>query len=115
MDKTSKYFDHWAKIGKSEDMEKGHGATVNKFLNKIPFNDKFSFLDIGCGNGWVVKKMVQLDTCTKAVGIDKSKNMINKANKTKISDKEQYFTTELETSRFSRKFDVIFSMESLYY
>ena len=29
--------------------------------------------------------------------------------KTKISDKEQYFTTELETSRFSRKFDVIFS------
>ena len=115
MDKTSKYFDHWAKIGKSEDMEKGHGVTVNKFLNKIQFSDKFSFLDIGCGNGWVVKKIAQLDACAKAVGIDKSKNMISKANKTKISDKEQYFTTELETFQFSKKFDVIFSMESLYY
>ena len=115
MDKTSKYFDHWAKIGKSEDMEKGHGVTVNKFLNKVQFSDKFSFLDIGCGNGWVVKKIAQLDACTKAVGIDKSKNMISKANKTKISDKEQYFTTELETFQFSKKFDVIFSMESLYY
>ena len=115
MDKTSKYFDHWAKMGKSEDMEKGHGVTVNKFLNKIQFSDKFSFLDIGCGNGWVVKKIAQLDACTKAVGIDKSKNMISKANKTKISDKEQYFTTELETFKFSKKFDVIFSMESLYY
>ena len=115
MDKTAKYFDHWANIGRSEDMEKGHGTTVNKFLSKISFEKKFSFLDIGCGNGWVVKKIAQLDTCTRAVGIDKSKNMIRKAKKTKISTKEQYYTTDLESSKFSAKFDVIFSMESLYY
>ena len=115
MDKTAKYFDHWANIGKSEDMEKGHGTTVNKFLDKISFEKKFSFLDIGCGNGWVVKKMSQLDACTKAIGIDKSKNMISKAKKTKISSKEKYYITNLESSRFSTKLDVIFSMESLYY
>ena len=115
MDKTAKYFDHWANIGRSEDMEKGHGTTVNKFLSKISFEKKFSFLDIGCGNGWVVKKMAQLDTCTKAVGIDKSKNMVRKAKKTKISAKEQYYTTDLESCKFSTKFDIIFSMESLYY
>ena len=96
MDKTAKYFDHWANIGRSEDMEKGHGTTVNKFLNKISFDKKFSFLDIGCGNGWVVRKMSQLNNCTKAIGIDKSKNMITKAKKTKISAQEQYYTTDLE-------------------
>ena len=37
MDRTAKYFDHWANIGRSEDMEKGHGTTVNKFLDKISF------------------------------------------------------------------------------
>ena len=42
MDKTAKYFDHWANIGRSEDMEKGHGTTVNKFLDKISFEKKFS-------------------------------------------------------------------------
>ena len=115
MDKTAKYFDHWANIGRSEDMEKGHGTTVNKFLNKISFDKKFTFLDIGCRNAWVVRKMSQLNNCTKAIGIDKSKNMITKAKKTKISAKEQYYTTDLESCKFSAKFDIIFSMESLYY
>ena len=59
--------------------------------------------------------MSQLNNCTKAIGIDKSKNMITKAKKTKISAKEQYYTTDLESCKFSAKFDIIFSMESLYY
>ena len=47
MDKTAKYFDHWANIGRSEDMEKGHGTTVNKFLSKISFEKKLSsFIDL---------------------------------------------------------------------
>ena len=35
MDKTSKLFDVWAKTGRSEEMEKGHGTTVNQFLDKL--------------------------------------------------------------------------------
>ncbi len=31
MDKTAKLFDVWANTGRSEDMEKGHGTTVNQF------------------------------------------------------------------------------------
>ncbi len=34
-DKTSRLFDKWAKIGRSEEMEKGHGTTVNQFLEKL--------------------------------------------------------------------------------
>ncbi len=73
MDKTSKLFDVWAKTGRSEDMEKGHGTTVNQFLNKLSIKQNFRFLDIGCGNGWVVRKMSQHSFCIKAIGIDKSK------------------------------------------
>ena len=51
MDKTSKLFDLWAKTGRAEEMEKGHGTTVNKFLDKLIFDKPFTFLDIGCGNG----------------------------------------------------------------
>ena len=115
MDKTSKLFDVWANTGRSEDMEKGHGTTVNQFLDKFSFNDNFRFLDIGCGNGWVVRKISQKNSCTKAIGIDKSKMMIKNAKSKILSKKESYFVTELESWDTTEKFDVIFSMESLYY
>ena len=35
MDKTARYFDRWASTGRAEEMEKGHGNNVNKFLDKI--------------------------------------------------------------------------------
>ena len=115
MDRTSKLFDEWANTGRSEDMEKGHGTTVNKFLDKLSLKKKFRFLDIGCGNGWVVRKMSQKSSCIKAIGIDKSKMMIKNAKSKILSEKENYFVTELETWNTKEKFDVIFSMESLYY
>ena len=67
MDKTTRVFDRWATAGRSEEMEEGHGVTVDKFLGSISFNKSFSFLDIGCGNGWVVRKIAQLPKCKRAV------------------------------------------------
>ena len=115
MDKTSQLFDKWAKTGRAEEMEKGHGTTVNKFLDKLIFDKPFTFLDIGCGNGWVVRKISQLSNCKKAIGIDKSRTMIKKAKEKKTSEKEAYFTTDLESWKYTGKFDVVFSMEALYY
>jgi len=115
MDKTSKLFDVWANTGRSEEMEEGHGTTVNKFLDKLPLKENFRFLDIGCGNGWVVRKMAQKPSCIKAIGIDKSKMMIKNAKSKILSKKESYFVTELEFWNTKEKFDMIFSMESLYY
>ena len=115
MDETKKLFDKWAITGRAEEMEKGHGVTVNKFLDSISFDKPFSFLDVGCGNGWVVRKIVQLPNCKKAVGIDKSKKMISVAISKQIYKKEKYTCTNLESWNYAGKFDVVFSMESLYY
>lgn len=115
MDKVRTTFDEWAKIGRSELMEKEHSKTVLKFLNSIRFEKPFSFLDVGCGNGWVVRKISQIQNCKKAVGIDKSQNMITKAKSKKKSSKENYLRTDILSWKFSGKFDYIFSMESLYY
>lgn len=58
MDATRKIFDEWAQNGKAEKMEKEHSKNVIKFLNTISFEKSFSFLDIGCGNGWVIRKIL---------------------------------------------------------
>ena len=63
MDVVRKTFDKWAQNGRAELMEKEHGKNVSKFLNSILFDKPFTFLDVGCGNGWVVRKIVNEDNC----------------------------------------------------
>lgn len=115
MDPVRKTFDEWAKNGRDEMMEKEHGKNVIKILNTITFDKPFLFLDFGCGNGWVVRRISNDPYCKIAIGIDKSKNMISKANKKKKNNKEKYFNKNIEDFKFKNKFDIIFSMESLYY
>ena len=115
MDNVSKKFDEWAINGKAESMEKGHGVNVLKFLKKISFNKPFSFLDVGCGNGWVIRYISNISKCKKAMGIDKSKKMIIQANKKIKNNKESFVCTDIEEWKYSGKFDFIFAMESIYY
>ncbi len=115
MDGVRRTFDEWAQNGRAELMEEEHGKNVSKFLQTISFEKPFTFLDVGCGNGWVVKKISKEKNCRKAVGIDKSKKMIIQANQKKDSDKEEFIHTDIESMRYKGKFDFIFSMESIYY
>ena len=115
VDKVRKTFDEWAQNGRAELMEKEHGKNVSKFLEKVDFEIPFSFLDVGCGNGWVVRKISINPKCRKAVGIDKSKKMIIQAKKDKKNSKESYYHTDIESWKYTDKFDFVFSMESLYY
>lgn len=115
MDGVRKTFDKWAQNGRAELMETEHGKNVSKFLETISFDTPFSFLDVGCGNGWVVRKIAKESNCKKAVGIDKSKKMIIQAKKKTDSEKEEFFNTDIESWKYKGKFNFIFSMESIYY
>ncbi len=115
MDKVRKTFDEWAQNGRAELMEKEHGKNVSKFLEKITFDKPFSFLDVGCGNGWVVRKISSNPLCIKSIGIDKSQKMISQAKKNKKKSIEQYIHTDIESWKYRGKFDFVFSMESIYY
>ena len=115
MDEVRKTFDDWAQNGRAELMEIEHGKNVLKFLKTIPFDKPFTFLDVGCGNGWVVRKIAAEKNCKKAIGIDKSKKMIIQSKKKTDSKKEEFFHTDIESMKYRGKFDYIFSMESLYY
>ncbi|MGV7225697.1 MAG: class I SAM-dependent methyltransferase [Nitrosopumilus sp.] len=115
MDGVRKTFDEWAQNGRAELMEIEHGKNVLKFLKRVSFEKSFTFLDVGCGNGWVVRKIAKEKMCKKATGIDKSRKMIAQAKKKIVSDKEEFFHTDIESMNYKGKFNFIFSMESLYY
>ena len=59
------------------------------------------FIDAGCGNGWVVRKVSNNRNCLKAIGIDGSKKMIEKAKS--LDAINNYYCNELSTWKPSRK------------
>jgi len=115
--KNISLFNKWALDGKDVSMEKGHTQSVNYMINllkeKLLLKKKFNFLDLGCGNGWVVKKISRNKFCNLAVGIDGAKNMIRNAKEN--SNNEIFINENIENWNFDTKFDIIFSMETLYY
>ncbi len=116
MDKVEKTFDVWAQNGRAKLMETEHKKNVSRFLNNVSFDEPFTFLDVGCGNGWVIRKITAEKRCNLALGIDKSKKMIMQARKMSQSKEEKFVHSDIESLRYrGRRFDYIFSMESLYY
>lgn len=115
MDSVQRLFDQWAINGRAELMEKEHKKPVKEFLANADLRKPFTFLDIGCGNGWIVRAIASLDNCKKATGIDKSENMIKNALQKNKSPKEFYKVADIEKWRTQKKFDRIFSMEVIYY
>lgn len=107
-------FGDWALSGRDEQMAKGHADSVNRMLNLvITTQKKFSFIDVGCGNGWVVRKLVNNPLCQYAAGVDGSEHMIAKAKS--IDETGNYFCEDIRQWSPPETFDVVHSMEVFYY
>ena len=106
-------------IYKSKAQRKYPNEEMIRFLGRnlfsIPMSERSNIrvLDLGCGNGWVVKKFSNNNICDLSAGVDGAKNMIDKA---KINDSiGQYFQSNIESWSTKDKFDIVFSMETFYY
>ena len=107
-------FSQWALIGKDEGMERGHAASVQAMLElAIPkLNAGFSAIDLGCGNGWVTRMLSELGA-GHSEGVDGSNEMINKA--TSKDSNHKYSQGLLPDWNPGRRFDLVHTMEFLYY
>lgn len=107
-------FSQWALIGKDEGMERGHAASVQAMLElAIPkLNAGFSAIDLGCGNGWVTRMLSELGA-RHSEGVDGSNEMVNKATSRDANHK--YSLGLLPDWSPGRRFDLVHTMEFLYY
>ena len=67
--KATDIFSEWASIGRDEGMQKNHWNAVKNMLQTLIKGQSkpFSFIDAGCGNGWVVRKVKSNPHCKKLV------------------------------------------------
>ena len=107
-------FSQWALIGKDEGMERGHAPSVKAMLELAlqRVSSGFSAIDLGCGNGWVTRMLTELGA-SHSEGVDGSLEMINKARE--IDSSHRYSEGLLPDWKPNRKFNLVHTMEFLYY
>ena len=113
--KATDIFNQWALVGKDDGMQKHHSSAVNIMLDTLvrSRSSKFSFVDAGCGNGWVVREMRKHPLCTRSIGIDGAEEMIRKAKL--IDPTGNYILSDLLAWVPEDAFDLVHSMEVFYY
>ena len=108
-------FSEWADSGRDVGMEQGHAASVEVMLEKLLSKREgpFTAIDIGCGNGWVVRRLSAPPLCRGATGVDGAPSMIAKART--VDPNGSYVEAMLPDWKPPEPVDLIHSMECLYY
>ena len=110
-------FNQWAKAGRGEGMEKGHGPVGRQAIDLMNIPADARVLDVGCGSGWASRLMAAKARNGRVVGIDISDEMVTlSADTSKEFPNVEFRVASAEALPFADgEFTHAFSMESLYY
>ena len=111
---ATELFSEWALRDRDLGMESGHATSVGEMLSMAlsRMEGAFSAIDVGCGNGWVCRALEDNEDCEVAIGVDGSEEMIRKARK---RGDGEFHHARLPGWAPSQRFDLVHSMEFLYY
>jgi len=114
--KAALEFDQWALAGRAESMAEGHRAALVQAIANWSFSQEDRGLDVGCGNGWVLREMVGRGAGS-TLGVDISPKMIERAQKAAAGDDRFAFKvgSAAEIPADNATFTRITSVEALYY
>ncbi len=100
-------------------MNYGHAPLTNWGLSLVSFENQWTMLDIGCGGGATLKRLLKRSEEGRAYGIDISDESLAKARRVneKLLDKQVFLTkgsaTQLPYN--DAKFDLITAVETVYF
>ncbi len=77
--KVRNEFDQWAEAGLGEEMEDHHLPITEPVLPMMDLKSDDRILDLGCGSGWLCRRIVRLVPEGRVVGMDISAEMLRRA------------------------------------
>jgi SAM-dependent methyltransferase len=77
-------FNRWAEAGRGEGMEQDHLPITLPVLEKMRLAPTDSVLDVGCGAGWLPRRLAKLVPEGRVVGMDISDEMIRHARRSSV-------------------------------
>jgi arsenite methyltransferase len=75
-------FNRWAEAGRGDGMEQDHLPITLPVLEKIRLAQTDNVLDVGCGSGWLSRRISKLVPEGRVVGMDISDEMVRVARRT---------------------------------
>jgi SAM-dependent methyltransferase len=108
--KVTQEFDRWARDGDDALLERGHGRFTEVALRGWSLDADSRVLDVGCGNGWAVRRMIARGA-GDGVGVDISAEMVGRA-----TPPGRYLEATADALPLpNASFTHILSVEALYY
>ena len=110
-------FNRWAEAGRGEGMEQDHLPITLPVLEKMHFAPNDNVLDVGCGSGWLSRRLAKMVPEGRVVGMDVSDEMIRIARRHSSDHDNLLFVTGevAEIPWHSLFFTQAISVESSYY
>jgi len=110
-------FNRWAEAGRGEGMEQEHLPITLPVLEKMRLGPVDNVLDVGCGAGWLSRRLAKLVPQGRVVGMDVSDEMIRHARRASLDFENLMFVTgEVEEIPWEPNFFThTISVESSYY
>ena len=110
-------FNRWAEAGRGEGMEQDHLPITLPALEKMRLAAADNVLDVGCGSGWLSRRLAKRVMEGRVVGMDISDEMIRVARRTSL-DFENILYAIGEVAEIpweANFFNHAISVESAYY
>jgi arsenite methyltransferase len=110
-------FNRWAEAGRGEGMEQDHLPITLPVLEKMGLAATDNVLDVGCGSGWLSRRLAKRVMEGRVVGMDVSDEMIRVARRTSL-DFENILYAMGEVAEIpweANFFNHAISVESAYY
>jgi len=110
-------FNRWAEAGRGEEMEESHLPIVEPTLALMDLQPADRVLDVGCGSGWLVRRLAAHVPKGSVMGIDVSDEMVRRAENACAGIANVRFAhgTAEEIPASSGSFTKVLSVESAYY
>jgi arsenite methyltransferase len=110
-------FNRWAEAGRGEGMEQDHLPITLPVLEKMGLAAADNVLDVGCGSGWLARRLAKRVPEGRVVGMDVSDEMIRAARRTSLDfENVLYAAGEIgEIPWEANFFNHAISVESAYY
>ncbi|HZP02847.1 MAG TPA: methyltransferase domain-containing protein [Terriglobia bacterium] len=110
-------FNRWAAAGRGEEMEDHHLPIVEPALALMDIRPDDCILDVGCGTGWLTRRLAAMVPQGQVVGIDVSDEMIRRAQSTseRIPNLRFQVSSIDELTFKTNSFSKTISVESAYY
>src|SRR3974390_2519780 len=77
-------FNRWAEAGRGDGMEHDHLPITLPVLEKMRLSPTDNVLDVGCGSGWLSRRLGKLVDEGRVVGMDISDEMVRIARRNSV-------------------------------